>query len=149
MPRRIVRTTRRIQYNEDGEPIETVVSSTQERPALSPGDATQETEVYEPERGLERVAYTYSTPAATTRRVVRTEILDPQEWGQTLRTITQRQMQILRDFELRLASVEDATRAREGTFERATWWALWGVLMLILGAALVVILLLIFTGLPR
>ena len=149
MPRRIVRTTRRIQYNEDGGPIETVVSSSQEQPALSPGATTQETDVYEPERGLERVAYTYTNSPPATRRVVRTEVLDPQEWGQALRSVTNRQLQMFREIELRLSSLEDANRAREGSFERATWWALWGIVMLILGAALVVILLLIFTGLPH
>ncbi len=147
MPRRIVRTTRRIQYNEDGEPIETVVSSSQEQqPTPQSEPVAEETEVYQPETGLERVTYTYASPPAATRRIVRT-VVEPHDWAQSIRSATQRQMQVLREFDLRLNSLEDANRRTEGSFERATWWALWGILMLILGAALVVIILLIFSGL--
>lgn len=141
MPRRIIRTTRRVQYDEDGEPIETVVSSTEQ--PTEPVATTQRTEVYEPARGLERVRYTYSTPQPYERV---TEVVP--DWSQTLRTLAQRQMQMLREFDLRLANLEGANRRTpDGAFERNTWWALWGILMLILGATLVVIMLLIFNGL--
>ncbi len=148
MPRRIIRTTRKIQYNEDGEPIQTVVSSTQEQPAVE--QPAEQTEVYEPPRGLERVTYTYAPPTQPVQQVVSTELVEPQ-WSRTLRRVTERQMQILRNLDLRLANLESADeRAAENpSFERATWWALWGILMLILGAALVVILLLILTGIPH
>ncbi len=148
MPRRIVRTTRRVQYNEDGEPIETVVSSTEEQPnnrLLGPGP---ETEVYEPDPALEKVTYTYAPPPTVQRRTP-TSVVEVQDWGQSLRGVMQRQMQILREMDLRLSNLEDVNREKSSSvsFERATWWALWGILMLILGAALVVILLLIVNAL--
>ncbi len=171
MPRRIIRTTRKIQYNEDGEPIETVVSrqeqqpvdpltgnaqetvyepaSTQQRVTYTYPPATQpvqETQVYDPETGVQRVSYTY--PAAPT--VQQTELVEPQ-WSRTLRRVTDRQLQILRNMDMRISNLEaaDDQGVADASFERATWWALWGILMIILGAALVVILFLILTGLPH
>ncbi len=166
MPRRIIRTTRKIQYNEDGEPIETVVSRQEQQPVdpLTGEETTyeparpqqrvtytypagtqpvQETQVYEPETGVQRVTYTYPAPVPA---VQQTDLVEPQ-WSRTLRRVTDRQLQILRDLDMRVSNLEaqDEAAAQTPSFERATWWALWGLLMLILGAALVVIILLIFS----
>lgn len=62
------------------------------------------------------------------------------------------QMYVLRAMEMRLTRLEEtmqnaraaqAQAAPAESFERATWWALWGLLMLILGGALAVIIVLI------
>jgi|GEM_PF-1950216 hypothetical protein len=64
------------------------------------------------------------------------------------------QMYLLRNLDARLARIEEAPRQSvtmapqaiaytPGAFERATWWAIWGLLMLVLGGALAVVLLLI------
>lgn len=59
-----------------------------------------------------------------------------------------RQLYLLRDFDMRLSRVEVSVQqppapAPTPTFERTTWWAIWGLLMLILGGALAVVLVLI------
>ena len=107
MSRRIIRTTRKIQYNEDGEPIETVVSHQEQQPvdAQNGGETVyepvrgqqrvtvtyppatqpvQETQTYDPETGMQRVTYTYPTTAPT---VQQTEIVEPQ-WSRTLRRVS-------------------------------------------------------------
>jgi hypothetical protein len=146
MSRKIIRTTRRIQYNEDGEPVETYVSSTQQQPdyVLGPGE---QVETYDPTADT-RVTYSYPGPTTVTSPVETTVVHD---WARNLRAATQRQFEMLREFDLRIGHLEDVTArsANSTSFERGTWWALWGVLMLLLGSALIVILLLIFTGLPR
>jgi hypothetical protein len=65
-----------------------------------------------------------------------------------LQNMMLQQTLMLRTFDLRLHRLE-TTRDRApqaGSFERATWWMLWGILMLIVGAALTVILFLIFSS---
>ncbi len=68
-------------------------------------------------------------------------------WSQTLQNNQQQQLAILKEIDARLARLEEYTRPSptSNTYERASWWALWGVLMLILGAALVILILLIVT----
>ncbi|MBI4670421.1 MAG: hypothetical protein HY741_01965 [Chloroflexi bacterium] len=74
-----------------------------------------------------------------------------------LQTQTQ-QMYLLRNLDARLARLEETPRLavhtqpqtqafNAGSFERATWWAIWGLLMLVLGGALAVVLLLILLNL--
>lgn len=70
--------------------------------------------------------------------------------GSMLQSVQQAQTQqthILRDFDARLARLESNPHpqapAPTPSFERATWWAIWGLLMLILGGALAVVILLI------
>lgn len=57
------------------------------------------------------------------------------------------QMYMLRDFDARLVRMENTMNPPQPiqvpSFERATWWAIWGLLMLILGGALTVLILLI------
>ncbi len=66
---------------------------------------------------------------------------------QTMQRAQTQQMYILREMDSRLARLEhdarSAPRAQGAAFERATWWAIWGLLMLILGGALVVVIMLI------
>ncbi len=141
MTRRVIRTTRRVQVNGEDEPVETVHEREVER-VLRNGNDLQ---VYETDDKVQPDYYVPSEPAV---RATREELTVLNTWLQTLQNLTQRQLALLRDFDLRLMRLEEANRLRASTpsFERATWWALWGILMLILGAALVVILFLIFSS---
>jgi hypothetical protein len=69
---------------------------------------------------------------------------------QSVQSAQSQQMYLLRDMNARLARLEDSARqaavenpGQTSSVERATWWALWGVLMLILGGALAIVTLLI------
>lgn len=74
---------------------------------------------------------------------------------QAVQQTQQQQMYLLREMDARLARLEenarvvrydDATRpviASAMSFERSSWWAIWGLLMLIMGAALAVIIILL------
>lgn len=73
--------------------------------------------------------------------------------GSMLRSMQHTQMQqtyMLRDMDSRLSRLEDAPRYTQQpmvvpppSFERGTWWALWGLLMLVLGGALAVVMILL------
>lgn len=70
--------------------------------------------------------------------------------GSMLRSLQQNQNQQnlwLRDFDARINRIEINTRppaaAATPAFERVTWWAIWGLLMLILGGALTIVIVLI------
>ncbi len=141
MTRRVIRTTRRVQVNGEDEPVETVHEREVER-VLRNGNDLQ---VYETD---DRTSPDYYVPAEPAVRATREELTVLNSWLQTLQNLTQRQLAILRDFDLRVTRLEELNRLRSPTpsVERATWWALWGILMLILGAALVVILFLIFSS---
>lgn len=58
-----------------------------------------------------------------------------------------RQLYMMRDMDVRIARIEAPLPAQpvyvQPTYERATWWALWGLLMLILGGALSIVIMLI------
>lgn len=67
---------------------------------------------------------------------------------QSLQQTQQRQMNVLRDLDERIGHLENAARPniqpqQVPSFERTTWWAIWGLLMLILGGALAVLIVLI------
>jgi hypothetical protein len=69
---------------------------------------------------------------------------------QSVQTAQTQQMYVLRDIDSRLSRLEDSARYSAAapppanpSFERATWWAIWGLLMLILGGALAIVTLLI------
>lgn len=66
---------------------------------------------------------------------------------QSIQQTQARQMYFLRDFDTRLARLEanahPPAQAPTPTYERTTWWAIWGLLMLILGGALTVVIVLI------
>jgi hypothetical protein len=57
------------------------------------------------------------------------------------------QIYLMRDLDVRLARLEGTAQAtiavQPATFERITWWAIWGLLMLILGGALTIVIMLI------
>lgn len=91
-----------------------------------------------------------ATPSAET--VMLTALL------QSVQQTQNQQMYLLRNLDARLARLEEAPRwalpaqpqvqvNNAGAFERATWWAIWGLLMLVLGGALAVVLLLILLNL--
>ena len=70
--------------------------------------------------------------------------------GSMLQSMQQTQMQqmyLMRDFDTRLGRLEQTARpnapAASPSFERVTWWAIWGLLMLILGGTLTVVIILI------
>ena len=66
----------------------------------------------------------------------------------SMQNMLQMQMQMMREFEARLARVEQnrQTQKQNGNIYAQTWWALWGILMLILVSALVMVLLMILRG---
>lgn len=75
--------------------------------------------------------------------------------GAMLQTVQQtqtQQMYLMRQLDTRLTHLEQMARTRSAqaqqagstlSFERATWWAIWGLLMLVLGGALAVVLILL------
>jgi hypothetical protein len=74
--------------------------------------------------------------------------------GTVLQALQQTQIQqlyLVRGMETRLARLEELAQNARGaqsqtatdSFERATWWALWGLLMLVLGGALAAVTMLI------
>jgi len=77
---------------------------------------------------------------------------------QSVQQTQTQQMYFLRNLDARLARLEETSRMmlptppqaqvnNAGAFERTTWWAIWGLLMLVLGGALAVVLLLILLNL--
>lgn len=74
--------------------------------------------------------------------------------GSILQSVQRTQMQqtyLLREFDTRLTRIESgiqtSAKNQAQSFERATWWAIWGLLMLILGGALAVLTVLILLNL--
>lgn len=65
--------------------------------------------------------------------------------ARSMQNIFQAQMAMLRQFDARLNRLEQARSQpfNSGQFYAQTWWALWGILMLILGSALVMVMVLI------
>ena len=121
--RRIVRTTRRTQVNDENEePVETMH-----------------------EREVERVV----REEDDTRSYDETRALRP--WIRGLQNVTQRQFALLRDFDFRLSNSEERNRvaSNEASLDRASFWVVWVTLMLVLGTALAIMLVLIFTSIVR
>lgn len=143
MSRRIVRTTRRIETNGALEPVETVHEREVDR-VLRAGEPAPPREH---DRLIQRADYYVAEPAVPAPA----EMAEMHSWIRALQNVTQRQLQLLREFDFRLGSLEEHNRiqSNNASFERATWWALWGILMLLLGSALAVVLLLILTALFR
>ncbi|SRR5581483_863939 len=94
-----------------------------------------------------------AAPATATRTITsppHTHLPDAAAIGNLIQSVQQTQAQqvyLLRDLDLRLARLEQGAQTAQvyvaPSFERATWWALWGLLMLILGGALAIITMLI------
>lgn len=88
---------------------------------------------------------TVSTPAPNYA-----EVLAMGNMIQSIQQTQTQQMYLLREMDSRLARLEEPMRYPAQaqvivtpSYERATWWAIWGLLMLILGGALAVVILLI------
>lgn len=64
---------------------------------------------------------------------------------QSMQSVQQQQLLVLRDMDVRVAKLETGVnnQPQPASFERGTWWALWGLLMLIMGSALAIITILI------
>ena len=139
MTRQVIRTTRRIQTADEDAPLETIHEREVERVVRN----GTETPATIQEDGLTPIAPESLTPMP----VSETAALN--SWLRTFQNVMQRQFTILHDLDTRLTRLEVSNHVRETTpsFERTTWWALWGILMLLLGAALTVILVLIFSSL--
>ena len=123
MTRRIVRTTRTIPANTwDPAPVETLPRREVEWVVRAEEDAPS----YDENRALQR-------------------------WIRGLENMTQSQLALLREFDFRLSDSEERNRRASNlaSFERTWFWALWGILMLILGSVLVVLLVLILMSLIR
>ncbi len=143
MTRRIVRTTRRIQVNDPSEPVETIHEREVDRVIRD----TDTTPGYGDDRTLQTVEYVQPETIVTRRD----EIAEVNSWIRALQNTAARQLSLLREMDIRIGNLEQRDRMASSytSFEKATWWALWGILMLILGAALVVVLLIIVTSLPH
>ncbi len=91
------------------------------------------------------------TPPVTIYTPGPAELSDQGIWARALQSILLQQSMLLRSFDLRLRHLETKNREtdRNAYFEHMTWWMLWGMLMLITGAALTVILVLIFYSFLR
>src|SRR5438477_3813715 len=62
---------------------------------------------------------------------------------QSMQQTQMQQMYLMRDFDARIGRLEQAARPQATptpSFERVTWWAIWGLLMLILGGTLTVVI---------
>lgn len=90
-----------------------------------------------------------ATPAAP---IVAANATDMATLGSMIQSVQQTQMQqvyLLREFDARVARLEQAVSPytsptnATASFERATWWAIWGLLMLILGGTLTIVIVLI------
>ncbi len=72
-------------------------------------------------------------------------------WARTVQDLMQQQMALFHQFDSRLSRIEQATQktARGRTLEQQTWWALWSITMLLLGAALTVVIFVILMTVLR
>lgn len=69
--------------------------------------------------------------------------------ARSMQNMIQMQMTMMREIDQRLNRLEQARPQAQPNPERfytQTWWALWGILMLILGSALVLVLVMILRG---
>ncbi len=99
------------------------------------------------ENGSHAAPPTRTTVYETAAQPSVSELLTLGTWAQSFQSAQQQQLALLHDLSERVSHLEESVGARStGTpTERATWWALWGLLMLILGGALAILILLILT----
>lgn len=140
MAKRIVRTTQERIYSATGKPVETVQAREVVRTVREP----EGMKVYDPGTALpERYRFSAATISPDEDRLteVATRVRAQESWMRT-------QSGVLRDIDYRLIRLEEGNRAWTAvrSFEQNTWWTLWGVLMLIVGSALAITLILIFTA---
>lgn len=85
-----------------------------------------------------------ATPPATTHN---SELVALGSMLQNMQQTQVQQIYMLREFDHRISRLETGARPNPApqtpTYERATWWALWGLLMLVLGGALTIVIVLI------
>jgi hypothetical protein len=142
MARRFIRTMQQSTVDDRGRPVETVKEREVVRALREPEGVT----VYDPGSALPE-RYRTSQPAVSEpdglTEIVR-RVRAQESWART-------QSGVLREIDYRLGRVEEASQAWAATrsIEQTTWWALWGILMMMLGSALTVVLALIFTSAIR
>lgn len=142
MARKFIRTTQQKTVDERGRQVETV----QEREVIRSDRAPEVMNVYEAGSMLPQY-YTRTEPV----------ILPSNTWAivdnrlEAQERIARQGSAKLNEIDRRLAYVEGVNQAWSAaeSYGQLTWWALWGILMLILGSALAIVLVLIFTYLPR
>lgn len=139
MANRFIGTTQQTTVDDRGRPLETV----EEREVVRTLREPVATKVYDPGSSVPD-RYRSNEPAisATSELAeVATRVRAQESWART-------QSGVLRDIDYRLTHIEETNRAWAvmQSAEQRTWWALWGILMLILGSALAVIIVLIFTS---
>jgi hypothetical protein len=137
MAEEFVRTTQQRTVDDRGRPVETM----QEREVVRTLREPEGLNVYDPGSTLPEY-YLPSEPAVSASNgvaAVGSRLRAQESWRR-------QQSAFLRDIDYRLAHLEEANHAwaARQSVEQATWWALWGILMLILGSALAVIVILIF-----
>ena len=139
MAKRIFRTTQERTVDTSGRPIETV----KEREVVRTLKEPEGVKVYEPGTALpERIRTEEITVSEASQLAeVATRVRAQESWART-------QSGVLRDIDHRLTRLEDTSRgyAVMQSIEQTTWWALWGILMLIVGSALAVVIILIVTS---
>jgi hypothetical protein len=142
MAKKIIREAREKTVDDRGRPVEAV----QDREVVRTLREPEEFKVYDQGSSLPDY-YRPNEPAVSRSNglaAVSTKLQAQEKWAR-------QQSAVLRDFDYRLTHLEEANHAwgAAQSIEQATWWALWGILMLILGSALAVIIVLIFSSLPR
>lgn len=100
-----------------------------------------------------RIAYAPRSQTLTTApvtavaaRTASSEMIMLGSLFQSVQNTQQQQTYMMRDMAARLARLEDNARVTvvsAGAFERSSWWAIWGLLMLVMGAALAVVIILL------
>lgn len=84
--------------------------------------------------------------AAPTNTATSSDVMVLGSMLQSMQQTQMQQMYLMRDFDSRIGRLEQAARPNPpagASFERMTWWAIWGLLMLILGGTLTVVIILI------
>lgn len=115
---------------------------------LEPWETTDQVQQYDPYWGYQQ--YRPSQYISVDANDPQQNALSPMGMlGRSLQNVFQMQMGLLRDLDARMSRLEQThyqpqPAASPEKFYAQTWWALWGILMLIIGSALVVVVLLIF-----
>lgn len=148
MARRIIRTTEQTAEIDRG-PVfegESPVQPMQGRVALRTHRETLGETMYDPGTTAPKV-YTGPAPLVTNSHGLAglsSRMQAQEDWSR-------QQTLLLQDIGDRLTNLEEGTHIWTSamSLEQSTWWALWGVLMLVLGSALAVLVILVFSILVR
>jgi hypothetical protein len=142
MAKRVIRTTEQRTVVDRERPVQTVQEREVVRTLREPDGET----VYDPGTTAPEI-YTTPAPLVTTTTglaALNARLRAQENWAR-------QQSSVLHDIDYRLTNMEEGTHLWTSamSLEQTTWWALWGILMLILGSALAVIVILIFASLIR